>query len=980
MIARAFAMLFFVCPLFAQHVVLKTYTRSSGIASDYVLCMYQDREGFIWFGTDRGVSRYDGHAFVTFTTDDGLGSNFVRTIFQDAAGMLWFGTFDGGVTRFDGKTFTSFSARDGFSLRSVVSIAQDETGRLFFCGDGQLVVYDHTRFDQLFSEQGIRMVLRTHTGDILLLREEGMDAIQAIQTGPRTVSDANFRTKSLFRTASDAFKWNTAVGTANGNVLAASSIGIYRLTQIANDRERTITKIADEHRTSCLTLDHHGSLWYGTQGGGLFRIAGNETFHIGVKQGLAKERVESLLCDYEGNLWIGTFGGGAQKLSSADLRMYTDADGLPGNDVTKIFLDSRRRLWVATEHGIGVIARDTIYRIPAIKEARGFAEDSQGRLYVGNLHSLFGPYTLPEMFAHSLVRSRPISYGVSGMCMRSGANAETLWVGSYGYGVRRFIGDSMREFHIADGLRSEMSEDVVGGSTGVWVLSRTVGATRYRDGRFESFTAADGIPSNTVHCVLDNGDAIWFGTSRGLARKTRYGVEVFNGAQGMKGAHVFSVFTTRDYSPEHPTLWVLTDKALHRFVKNTFEVFGSVTGFLFKDIRINAACFDDSTETMWLATTGGVVRIALRQLLQNRISPRITITDIIADTTRFAAGASVARTPLQMTYEQQNIRIGYAGLSFTDERSVRYRVKLSGLDDDWSAPMEETHISYRNLSPGFYTFSVVAINPDGVASDSPATFSFVIPPPFWKTWWFTTLAGVLLISAFGFVVQRASQMRLKRRVEELERERAVQNERERISRDLHDHVGAQLVNIISGLDLAAKFSVPVERRTERLLKSLQEDARASLSQLRETIWALKGQSMSFDDFAKQIESYARKQLKFHNEPHLWFDSTLTDTAELTSTQVLNCFRIVQEALTNCVKHAQAKNVYIMVKASAGAVAEIVVRDDGIGLRTAMDSEWQGNGIANMRKRVDEVGGTLSISQVNGRGTEIRVEIPLGTKH
>jgi signal transduction histidine kinase len=137
--------------------------------------------------------------------------------------------------------------------------------------------------------------------------------------------------------------------------------------------------------------------------------------------------------------------------------------------------------------------------------------------------------------------------------------------------------------------------------------------------------------------------------------------------------------------------------------------------------------------------------------------------------------------------------------------------------------------------------------------------------------------------------------------------------------------------------------------------------------------------MLFDDFAKQIESYARKQLRFHDEPQLWFESTLTDTVELTSVQVLNCFRIVQEALTNCVKHAQAKNVYIMVKASAGAAAEIVVRDDGMGLQNAMNSEWQGNGIANMKKRADELGGTLSISQVNGRGTEVRVEIPLGTK-
>jgi signal transduction histidine kinase/streptogramin lyase len=973
----------------SQQLFFKNYARANGLASDYILCLYQDREGFIWFGTDRGVSRYDGHEFVTFTTNDGLGSNFVQTIFQDRDGAMWFGTYEGGVTRFDGVTFRSFEAHEGFSLRDIVSIAQDDEGRIFVSGDSSIVAFDRERFEFVASNHDMGSLVYCRDGGMYVTRGNEMYSIRSARERYADSSPMRYRIERVLRT--HARFTSRAVVISDNEVLVPTGKGVHRLSYSKTEKRWHDSLVAPNAMASCLARDKRGALWFGTAGSGLSRVKGNRTTKFGAKQGLAKERVESLLCDYEGNLWVGTFGGGAQKLLSADMQIYKEADGLPGNDVTKIFLDSRRRVWVGAERGVAVIDRDTVYRIPAIKEGRGFAEDRLGRMYIGNLHSLFGPYTLRELSASQLTRARAFSYGVSGMSLRGNVSAETLWAGSYGFGVRRFIGDSTREFHTADGLPSEMSEDVVDGSTGVWFLSRTVGATRYRDGTFESFTTADGIPSNTVHCVLENGDGIWFGTSKGIAHFRDGRSKVLNESHGLKGENVFSIFKTSRHAPEHPSLWILTDQALHRFENGEFHVFGSVAGFLFESARMNYACYDDQTETLWLATTGGVVRIYLSQLEAVSAAPRVIITDIKSDTTLITRSLSDASSPLHLEHADHNITIGYAGLSFADERSVRYKAKLSGIESDWGTPTQEVRVSYRNLPAGSYIFSVIAINPDGVESSAPATVSFVIPPPFWKSWWFGTIAGLALAAAFGFVVRNAAQKKLKAKVEELERERAIQRERERISRDLHDHVGSQLVNIISGLDLVGKYSPPTEKRSERLLKSLQQDARSSMIQLRETIWALKGQPMPMEKFIEQVENYSRKQLEFQEEIQLRFESTCEASFELSPIQVLNCFRIVQEALANCVKHAHATTVCIGICARVESGLQITVKDDGVGIRAACNGETQnpesatadegyvsrfnGQGVLNMTKRAEEMGGKFNMSQVNGRGTQVEILLP-----
>jgi len=206
----------------------------------------------------------------------------------------------------------------------------------------------------------------------------------------------------------------------------------------------------------------------------------------------------------------------------------------------------------------------------------------------------------------------------------------------------------------------------------------------------------------------------------------------------------------------------------------------------------------------------------------------------------------------------------------------------------------------------------------------------------------------------------------------LEKERAVQAERERISRDLHDNVGAQLVNIISGLELAEGHAARGREETRDVLRSLQEDARESIDQLRETIWAMKAPAMQVKDLASHLESYVRRRFQYEEGLELDCSADIAAERVLAPAQTLTIFRIVQEATTNVLKHAGASRAAFRIATDAQGALSVVVADNGIG---AAESAGGGHGMENMRQRAAEAGGTVSVSRAPGGGTEARFLLP-----
>ncbi|MBI5470944.1 MAG: hypothetical protein HY961_01220 [Ignavibacteriae bacterium] len=958
----------------AQRLALKTYNRSNGLASDYIICMMQDREGRIWFGTDRGVSCYNGRTYKTYTTSDGLQSNFIQCMFQDRAGSIWFGTYDGGASVFDGKRFRAFTTKEGLTSNSVSGVWQDKHDRIFFLAKTLCYLDADSTIHSLDPDvQGGYGPLPDSS--FIVAKGGRLARMVSFPDSIHFIVYSLPKGEKLYLDSSLAFPYGRNVVYENGEYWIPSYDRIL-LVRFSEERRAFKREILVSRAVTACQSDGAGNVWVTTDRNGVAKIRGGNITWYTERDGFSRMRVLNVFRDYEGSLWFGTMGGGAQKLLNEQVRLFTTSEGLLQNDVTTVFADSKGRVWIGASRGVNVYERGRIRQMftNGIENVRAFAEDKQGRLYIGAFSGLYGPLDLSK--SPSLAKSpyRYISYGISGLVYRTDTSGTELFVSTFGDGLKRISHGNELHLTTQNGLPSNMSEGMSEGNNSIWLLTRSKGATRYAQGRIETFAMSEGLPSNMVNVVFEQSSrdtpVFWFGTDKGVTLLQGRSIQHFSDSTGMRGSNVIAIFQLRD---SLKTMVIATDEALHRYRHGRVEPYGPLMILPSREMKVNSSFFDKRTSLLWLATTGGLVSIDPTKDRPALPPPKVMITRFAIDSTYYDLNPTRDFT---FSHDDNNPVFEFTGLSYANEDRVRYRYALAGLDDNWSMLTTERRVQYRNLTEGKYEFIVVAVNPDGVSSTTQSKVAFRVLPPYWRTWWFRGFALMILAGGFGGVVRFISTRELRKRVAVLEREQAVQKERERISRDLHDHVGAQLVNIISGLDLVSKYSPPTETRAQRLLRSLQQDARLSMLQLRETIWAIKSQSMSLDRFAEQIENYSRRQTEFFDLHELEFQTNCDSQHELTPSQVLNCFRITQEAMTNSMKHSHADTVIVKV-VSKDAALEIEVKDNGTGFRQT-GNPVQGNGIRNMMKRADEIGATLTIFQPATGGTSVKLRLPLNS--
>jgi signal transduction histidine kinase len=312
-------------------------------------------------------------------------------------------------------------------------------------------------------------------------------------------------------------------------------------------------------------------------------------------------------------------------------------------------------------------------------------------------------------------------------------------------------------------------------------------------------------------------------------------------------------------------------------------------------------------------------------------------------------------------------------MSFAAPERVRFRYRLEGLDADWVEASAQRTASYNYIPPGNYRFRVIACNSDGVWNEAGASVTLTALPQLWQTWWFRGLAVLGLLGSVGGTVRLVEKRKLHRRLRHMEQERALERERARIARDLHDDLGSSLtrISLLSGLARADRDNPgQVEIHAEKISESAAQTVRA----LEEIVWAVRPGSDSLQSLVDYITHFANEL----------FEGTRTrcrlDLPHEMPAQPLppelrhNIFLIVKEALTNALKHASAREVHLQAKVLAQAL-EIVVQDDGQGyVATAPPEEGRRHGLDNMRHRARTIGANLTVESASGKGTTVRLAV------
>ncbi len=727
--------------------------------------------------------------------------------------------------------------------------------------------------------------------------------------------------------------------------------GLFIVIDATNHLQFNRTNGLPQNWIRSLCEDREGNLWVGAGSAGLVALRPGKVATLNPPDNWQGRAVLSLTGNDQNDLWIGTEGAGLYHLDHGLWRQFAEAAGLANPFVWSVTKDERGRIWAGTwGGGIFVGNEGRFDRLPGLEDIRApitaVLHASNGVTWIGTDRGLLryeNGKTMEFGGAQGLdlPQVRTIAQGRDG----------TIWFGMFGGGLGRLSEGVLKQFRTADGLTSDFVQCLKIDDDGtVWIGTSGAGINRLRNGRIAAITRNQGLADNVICCLEEDAKGyLWISSHGGIMRVSKS--DLNSCADGTTNAVACLTYGKGEGMP-------------------TLECMGGMqpAGCKTRDGRL------------WIPTTKGLVLVDPNEVKKNPLAPRVLIEEFRVDGRVQDADAAARRERLDVPPGQHQFDFQFTGLSFTVPEKVRFKCLLEGLNTDWTDVGNKRSINYPYLPPGTYTFRVIACNNDGVWNTEGASITFGVLPQIWQTVWFKTaviMAGAVAV-ALGVLVLTRRRMRVK--LERLERQRALERERTRIARDIHDDLGASLTRITM-LSQSARAELDHSAAATDLDR-IYDTARELTRAMDEIVWAVNPQHDTLDSLATYLGRFAQGFLAAaHIRCRLDVPMQLPAwplTAEIRH----NLFLAFKEAVNNAVKHAKTSEVRISMAIDSGEFA-LHVEDTGCGFvadhpeRRSLDSApSSGNGLANMRQRLAEIGGQCEIKSTPGSGTTIIFAVPV----
>jgi signal transduction histidine kinase len=535
-----------------------------------------------------------------------------------------------------------------------------------------------------------------------------------------------------------------------------------------------------------------------------------------------------------------------------------------------------------------------------------------------------------------------------------------IWIGTEGGGLCRFKEEGRSHFGKGGRLLSDWIRTLYLDPQGaLWIGTAGGGLSRWRDDRMATFTTREGLPDNTISQILeDDLGRLWLGSNRGIACVSKRELEEL--AAGKIAVVYPQVYGRAEGMPSEECTGGFHPAGLK--TKSGRLCFSTLKGIVAADPRAQTADAPAPTVVLEETLVDGVVVDVKRP-------PPVT-----ADRESQNRGISTAGMEIRIGPGKHRLELRYTGMSFSAPERVRFRYRLEGLDTDWVEAGARRAAFYNYVPPGQYRFRVIACSTEGIWNETGASLVLIVMPHFWQAWWFIALAALGLLGTLGGAVRLVEKRKHQRRLKQIEQERALERERARIAQDLHDDLGSSLTRISLLSDLARTDKdnpAQVEAHAQKIFQSASQTVRA----LEEIVWALRPGSDSLQSLVEYIAHFANELFEGdHTRCRLDLPHDLP-AHSLPPEMRHNIFLVVKEALTNALKHARAREVRVQAKASARTL-EIVVQDDGQGFDAQALPPMPGkrHGLGNMRRRAEDMGGTLAVESAPGKGTTVRLMV------
>ncbi|HQU90871.1 MAG TPA: two-component regulator propeller domain-containing protein [Pyrinomonadaceae bacterium] len=976
------------------------WTADDGLPQNSVYSIIQTRDGYLWLATVDGLARFDGVRFSVFNKSNspGIVNNRFISLFEDGRGDLWAGTEESGVVHFKGGRFEYVD--DPGVPRSVSWIESAATGDgTIFHSPTEAIRYRNGADLSLTDSRSsnIKIICRLNTEKrysecfvdgkwTSFAYSDGSPQEKFISVEQETNPDGSSQVR--FVSAAQEANGTVWLITADGRVASAVN---GRVTRIYDERDglpKSPQYLIVGERLALVSKDADDALW-------LVDLPSMQK-ELLLKKGtgsfpLDKRKFLSTYADGEGNLWFGTNTDGLFRARKQAITAYSEADGIIDKTVYPIFKGRTGTIWIGSV-GLSKYENGTF---TAIESTRNFVitaigEDPLGRVLINNYGRLYvreNDQFVP--FEQDKIPDLGFVYAIQSDLENA------LWIGGE-KGLRRFKDGVLTSFTTADGLAGNDVKVVINAREGGLWIGTYDGLTRYKDGKFTSWREADGLPSRTVRALYEEADGtLWIGSyDGGLARFkdgkfTRYSMKT-----GLPNDGAFQIL-----EDDSRNFWISSNRGIYRVNKDELNDFAdgkivSINSISYgkSDGMLNPECnggrspagirADDGR--LWFPTMDGVAVIDPREIKANLKPPPVVIEDFRIDNKDVESDRSDAtsRAEIRIEPSQQNFEIRYTALSFINSENLRFKYKLEGLDNEWTDAGTRRQANFTHVPPGDYTFRVIAANSDNVWNETGASLNIVVIPPFYRTWWFMTLAA-LAVGLFALLLfrQRIRQINLKHAAELAFSRRLIdsqEQERKRFAAEMHDGLGQSLVIIKNRARLSLKQSDQKDAVLDHL-ENISSTASHAIHEAKEIAFNLRPHLLDRLGLTKTIESMLDKVFSASEIEYDAFVDNIDGVLEKDSEILL--YRIVQECASNIVKHSGATRAVLMIERGDNSVS-VKISDNGRGFDTAgsgFDLSKRSFGLVGIAERTRLLGGKLSIESKPGEGTAVSIVIGLHSK-
>ena len=776
-----------------QQIVFNHLTVDDGLSQSSVTCIFQDSKGFMWFGTQDGLNRYDGDNFTVFKNNPNdstsLTDNFVFSIYEDQSDILYIETQGGNLHQYHPRSESFWVVEKGSinlsdaKFSTVGALFLESSGIRWTGGlgsgtglkrldtnTGHETIYTHDPADPFsLSSNKVYSVYKDRSGNLWVATFNGLDRFDE-QSG----KFFHFRNDPKEpNSLADNWVWPIYEDSKGNLWLGTVKSGICKFDPITNRffnyrNDPTNPASINDNFIFSIYEDRSGLIWVGTNLGGVsyFNPSTQAFTHYkhdpAFTNSLSDDIVLSLLVDQRGDYWIGTRNGGLNKLNNRTQRFShffnkpSNPNSLISNSIQSLFEDRTGMIWIGTfSSGLDSF-------------------DPKSKQFTHYIHDPSNPSTLSDNRIYALAED----------------NESNIWIGTYGGGLNKLNKMTGKISHYqfnendSSSINSNATWSMAFDDTGnLWIGTFGGGINVFDRANqiFHQFKnnpedSTSIIDNNIIRVFKDSNGTLWIGTTKGLSR---YDWETntfknYTEEDGLANNFIYGVV-----EDDNGDLWLSTNNGISKFQveEEIFKNFYSEDGLQGNEFNQNAYAKDNITGKLLFGGLNGFNVFNPDSLKSNMYVTPVEFTGYLRYNTDDSEGKPIIekgiseRDTILLTHKDNIITLEFAALSFNNNLENQFKYKLEGFNDTWIQLGNNRSVTFTNLSAGEYNLRVIGSNNDSVWNEEGISLIIIASPPWWKT----NFAYLIYIISFFSLLFGLRRYEINRREQKAQiRESALQ--------------------------------------------------------------------------------------------------------------------------------------------------------------------------------------------------------------